>query len=300
MQDTLPPTLSSQPYDPASTQPWIGFVLVVSVLPNPDQPRTVFYEEDQKATDESLDELQIQPILVIPHEEPGRPEIKLMLVDGERRWRSTCRLGKPVILACVRPGITRENLHAVSFAANFCRVGHTHADTARAIDKEYRKGKTYEQIARMVGKTAMWARNEHVLLRLEPSLLALVDARDKTKRLATKVAIVLTDLPHAKQLEQWHKYKDMGAAEQFTKLRCCNDVRSVAGGRRRDDRYCFRLLDAMKKASSRLADIPRVMLREMTPITREVFLKGLSQVETDLRNIRERLAQMEKEEGRDR
>lgn len=273
-------------FDPK--KPWIGKVPITTVMPNPDQPRKEFDPEEMERMAKSEEDMQIQPILVIPHKELGRPEILWMIVDGERRWRGHQMNETTEILICYQPGVTRENLHSKSFAANFCRVGHNHAETARAIDREYSAGKTYEQIARMVGKTSGWASNEHSLLKLEPSLLKLVDLREN--RMAFKVAMVLAALPHDKQLVQWRRVKHLSAKAQFTKLRFSKDVRNVVDSRRRDDRFCTRYGESLIRAAYSLADIPRAMLRELKPETVQELYAMLDKTDEHIARIRERLA----------
>lgn len=271
------------------TRPWIGAVPIESVLPNPDQPRTHFDDEELRRTAESLRDMQIQPVLVIPHEDKSKPSIGWMIVDGERRLRGSKLIGKTEILVCYQPGITRENLHSKSFAANFCRVGHNHADTARAIDRERKAGKSYEQIASMVGKTAAWANNEHTTLKLHPKLLALLDLPDKNKRMSLKVALVLADMPHDQQLRLWERFKKHSAVDQFTKLRHCADVRHAPDSNRNDDRYCLRLMEGIVKRCFTVADVPRALLKNLQPATFSQLRKQLGEAEKNIATIRERL-----------
>lgn len=201
------------------TREWSGRVPIEIVTVNPEQPRTRFDKTLLELAAESLEEMQIQPVLVIPYRDPKRPLIRLMIVDGERRFRGLTMLNRTDIAVCFQPGITLANIHEKSFAANFCREGHTHADTARAIDRQYNAGKTFEQIARLVGKTPAWASNEHKLLKLAPELLELVDSTDKAKRMAVRIGVALSGMPHAKQRIQWERVKGLKAAAQFTKIR---------------------------------------------------------------------------------
>lgn len=209
-------------FDPSI--PWSGTVPIKSLVPNPDQPRKWFDEAALDLTAESLASLQVQPVLVIPHTN-GDGRVKWMIVDGERRWRALVKLKQTEILVCYRPGITHENLHATSFAANFCRAGHTHAETGAAIDKELRAGRSVRQIAALTGRSDQWVLNEHKLLKLHPELLARMDPpTPKTERLPMKLALLLADLKPFDQLGRYQRIREMPAADAFHKLRMSTGV----------------------------------------------------------------------------
>lgn len=287
--------LAHLPADFDITKPWIGMVLISSVLPNPEQPRTDFDLEELRRTAESLEDDQIQPVSVIPHRDPNRPEIVWMIVDGERRWRGLQLVGKTLILVFYKPGITLENIHSKSFAANFCRLGHNHMDTARAIAREYNdgKGKSFAEIAKMVGKTTPWVYNEYALLKLVPELQVLVDSKDKNKRIATKVALLLADMPKERQLPVWLSVCKHKASAQFTKLRFSKDVRLAADSRRNDDRYCLRIGEALQRSAFALADVPRVMIKNLKPGSIDELRRQLRETDKHIAKIRERLMNAE-------
>lgn len=278
------------------TQLWTGRVLVRSVVPNPEQPRTEFNSDLLGLLSESMEEMQIQPILVIPFTDPQRPEVQWMIVDGERRWRGMQRLGSLTILVCFQPGITLANIHEKSFAANFCRAGHTHLETARAIDKQYRAGKTYDYIAKLVGKTQAWALMEHKLLRLAPELMPLVDSKNKKERMSAKTGALLADLPHDKQREQWRKLQNLSAATQFTQLRFSGDIKDVAAnhrGRQRSDSSL--LVGHLRNAGRELhvvANVPRATLFDLCAGEVSLLEAVLVDIEAQIGVVRGRLAEI--------
>jgi ParB family chromosome partitioning protein len=193
------------------TKEWAN---IDSIIANPDQPRTHFDQEELERLAVSLKQKQNQPVTVIPFE--GR----YMIVDGERRWRAAKLAGLKRLWVVVDDDVTNaEELHSASFTANWCRAGHTHEETARAIELETQRGRTYEEIGAMVGKSEDWARKEHSLLLLAPEVMALLNPpTPKNERIPLAVAYLLTQYPAHKQMGLWNKHRARGR-EAFHHIR---------------------------------------------------------------------------------
>lgn len=243
-------------------------------------------------TSNSVKARQIQAALVIPHTDPRRPEVKWMIVDGERRWRGLLRQGKGTIKIIYDPENTRENLFSSSFAANFCRAGHTHAETARSIEHELESGKTHEEIADMVGRSVPWVRNEHSLLKLHPDLLKRMDPPTaKNDRLSMKVALLLTQASPDKQLHHYERAKQLKADAAFHKLRTSRTFTAAAATSPSDDRrYLTRKLKAIQRNLEAFHDVPRAMLKSLAPEALDEVEAELKAVDQAVAKCRERLA----------
>lgn len=227
---------------------------------NPAQPRTYFCPDELAKLGMSMRKKQRQAVTVIPHTDPKNKKVRFMLIDGERRWRAARqeKLGK--LWYVIDDEVEGEELHTASFTSNFCRQGHTHAEAAAAIEKEYNSGKTYAEIGALVGKTVAWAANEHSLLKLAPEVLALMDPpTPKSERLTSSIAFLLTKYPAEKQMKLWKQHKSKGSADAFHHIRTAIPTKA---NRRPSDDVSF-IVGRAKSASSicaQLAALPQAML----------------------------------------
>jgi len=262
------------------TQPWSGSVPIDSIAPNPDQPRKHFDEEKLAATARSCGVRQIQPVNVIAHEDPARPAIRWMLVDGERRWRGLKGLGAATIKVAYDPAIAREHLFEASFAANFCREGHTRAETMEAVARLTDAGRSRQEIADMVGKSLGWVADYCALRTLHPALLKAMDFPPKDERkVPMNVAKLLAPLPPFDQLGQWEKVKDMPMAEAFHKLRTSGKVRHGAKRSPAEDAdYAESKAALALRQVQALHDLPLPMLKSLSPDTLKAILKILAKI----------------------
>jgi ParB/RepB/Spo0J family partition protein len=239
-----------------------------TVVANPDQPRRYFDPGDLDLLAASLRRRQQQPVTVRPHPQPSNKR-HWQIIDGERRWRAAKKLNIPLWIVVDEDIPNDAALHTASFAANFCRCGHTHAETAQAIDREVAAGKTYAQIAALVGKSESWAQKEHSLLKLAPEVLALIDPpTSREDKIPHKIALLLTGFPQEKQLKLWHKYKSKGVAQAFHHLRtkapaaaaarrATDDVRYILGGTRQACGMIRRIHDMPAQMLGRLSSDQR-------------------------------------------
>jgi ParB family chromosome partitioning protein len=188
-------------------KPWSGRVPVESVCRNPEQPRVHFDTVSLDKLGASMKRRQQVPCPVLPHHDPKRPEIQWMLIDGERRWRASQRAKLETLWIAYDPGVTAENIHECSLAANFNREGHTKMDTAKALQREIDAGKTAAELAAVVGKSEAWVSQHLLLMKLDPVLQELLDPpTPKDRQLRMAVAVELARRPLAKQQKLYNVY----------------------------------------------------------------------------------------------
>lgn len=278
------------------SKPWAGAVPIDSIAANPGQPRTYFDQELLERTAASCGRRQIQAVIVIPHRDKARPEVRWMIVDGERRWRGLKGIGAKTIKVIYDPEITVETLFSDSVSANFCRAGHTHAERARAVEGLRKEGRTYEEIGAIMGKSGVTVANDHKLLGLAPRLLALMDPpTDKSKRLAMRVAVILAELPHEKQLEQWEKLKKHAAATQFHKLRHTTSGPVGLGFTPADNaRYTLGKVTAAFRHAEGFEFVPLPMLKKLPAEAFAEIRKQFRKLEESIARGRERLDEAER------
>jgi len=253
---------------------------IESIIANPDQPRTHFDQEELERLAVSLKQKQNQPVTVIPFE--GR----YMIVDGERRWRAAKLAGLKRLWVVVDDDVTNaEELHSASFTANWCRAGHTHEETARAIELETKRGRSYEEIGAMVGKSEDWARKEHSLLLLAPEVMALLNPpTPRGERLPLAVAYLLTQYPAHKQMGLWNKHRARGR-EAFHHIRT-SAAPTVDRRRPMDDaKYIVGRVRAAEGAITGVLALPGRMLGGLPVGQREAVSRAL-------RNMAERAVEM--------
>lgn len=242
---------------------------------NPQQPRTYFDAAEMGALGKSLQRRQQQPLTVIPFSDPKRPKIKWMINDGERRFRAAQKAGIDELWIVVDDVEAGDELHTASFAANWNRAGHTHSETAHAIERERKTGKTFEEIAAIVGKSTQWAVNEHSLLKLDPELLKLMDPpTPREDRLPIKSALALVKLPLKNQMPSWRRYGSKPASEAFHHIR----VQSGGGGTRAagdDARYVKRRVAMAAGILGGVATLPGRMLAGLTDEVRRAVSDDL-------------------------
>lgn len=122
-------------------------IQVEKVLPNPEQPRTLFDDEELDGLAQSLKETGlVQPIVV---EKEGEHYI---LIDGERRWRAAKLLNWLEIEAHVRKNGDRGGSRLVdALVANVQRSGMGYVDEAKAYEKMVKELGGIEAVCSKVG-----------------------------------------------------------------------------------------------------------------------------------------------------
>lgn len=150
------------------TSPSIKFkdLLVEEIIPDPDQPRTIFDPTAMDELRESIKKGLLQPITVRSlsseeisiHSTASENPIRFMIVAGERRWRSVKSLGHPRIAAIISEktsplenflsslteNLQREDLHPIDEARAYKRILDLEENGARLVT-------TQSQLASLLG-----------------------------------------------------------------------------------------------------------------------------------------------------
>jgi ParB family transcriptional regulator, chromosome partitioning protein len=167
-----PPAPAAAPAEPSRPRTYFQ-AQIEEVHPSPDQPRRRF-------DDAELDELAgsirahgvIMPLVVRP-----RPGGGYHLIAGERRWRAAQRAGLhqvPVVVQDVDDRAAFER----ALVENLQRADLNPIEEAAAYQRLLEQfGLTQEQVAERVGKDRSTVANAVRLLRLPPSVRALVEER---------------------------------------------------------------------------------------------------------------------------
>src|SRR4051794_40169565 len=81
------------------------------IKPNPENPRLIFRADELQALEESISEQGILVPLTVFRTKTGH-----VILDGERRWRCSLRLGLPRVPVIVQPEPTRFQNILMMFA----------------------------------------------------------------------------------------------------------------------------------------------------------------------------------------
>lgn len=136
---------------------------VSKILPNPNQPRKTFADDEMEELASSIREHGIlQPLLIQPG--PGGDYI---LVSGERRLRAASIAGLSSVPAVLIDPAKPDASLTIALVENIQRTDLNPLELARAFKKlEEEYGRTQEEIARMVGKSRSHVSNTVRLLDL--------------------------------------------------------------------------------------------------------------------------------------
>ena len=141
--------------------------------PSPDQPRKKFDEAKLEELAQSIRaEGVLQPLLV--RERPASAGGGFWLIAGERRWRAAQRAGLKDVPVLVREASPHKSFE-IALIENLQRDDLNpieEAEAYRRLSEDY--GCTQEQIAERVGKDRATVSNSLRLLKLPPSVRALV------------------------------------------------------------------------------------------------------------------------------
>lgn len=140
------------------------------VMPNPDQPRKHFDEDQMTDLVESIREHGVlQPIIVAPKEDD------YLIVAGERRWRAAKRVGLSTIPALVK-ALTDDQIFELALIENIQRANLNPIEEARGYKQlADRFGYSAELIAKRMGKSRPQVANTMRLLSLPEEVLAFVE-----------------------------------------------------------------------------------------------------------------------------
>lgn len=150
-------------------------IAITQILPNPNQPRTVFAPESIAELAQSIQENDLlQPV---PVEDNG--DGTYTLVGGERRWRAFQLLGRESIPAIVREKSNHggRELLIYGLIENLQRENMNPVEEAEAFHRLYTEyGMSQNQIALKVGKHQAWVSLRLSLCKFEPEIKELYRA----------------------------------------------------------------------------------------------------------------------------
>lgn len=136
-------------------------IAIDDIIPNPNQPRTLFDEEALSELADSIKQLGvIQPITVKAEGD------KYIIISGERRWRASQLVGLKELPAYIRE-VDDENLHAMALVENIQRQDLNAIEIALGMQRLIEEcNLTQEAMAEKVGKKRSTVSNYMRLLSL--------------------------------------------------------------------------------------------------------------------------------------
>lgn len=183
-----------------------GRVPLNALVPDPEQPRKYFGEEELLALAETMkaendgEQREILTVRALTAEENAGMyplPARYMIISGERRWRAAPYAGLGDIEIRVKKYKSRAHQKLDAYMLNGSRVGLSDIENAHSIAdlaKEF-GWKTQEEIARHVGEIPMWVSQHLALLKLSPKVQALMSPEIKEYlRLARGVGVFLSHL----------------------------------------------------------------------------------------------------------
>lgn len=141
-------------------------ILVSNVLPNPDQPRTIFDQAELEGLAQSIKETGlIQPIVV------EQVDDKYIITDGERRWRAHQLAGLLEIEAVIQPSSNHHGLERLTRAlvANVQRASMGYVDEAKAYQRLINELGSVEAVSEKTGVSEYTINNRLLLLEFSPT-----------------------------------------------------------------------------------------------------------------------------------
>jgi ParB family chromosome partitioning protein len=261
------------------------------------QPRQEFNEEELLGLADSIKEIGLQqPVSVIFI--TGDPEHDFEFVDGERRFRAHQILGWSHIKCYIRSHMPRDHQFASSVAANFCRVGHTPMETARALKtivdgfikngvdgEELSREEYIERAAKICGKSAGWASQHLSLLRLCPEVQQFL----VKKTLSFQICISLTGVKDEFQLK-FAKHilsaeLDQRQALSYIRAQKSPEVLSGHGRNRKPSDDYVIILGGVRKATAELDLLLDISMKKMREAFASRPAKDFDKIISDLKNL---------------
>lgn len=171
---------------------------VLSIRPNPRQPRTVFDEEALAELVHSVKEIGVLQPVVVRRVDDEDGESRYELIMGERRWRATQEAGFDRIPAIIRD-TSDDDLLRDALLENLHRSQLNPLEEAAAYQQLLDDfGCTHEELATRIGRSRPQISNTIRLLRLPP----LVQRRVAAGVLSAGHARALLGLDDASAMER--------------------------------------------------------------------------------------------------
>lgn len=183
-----------------------------NIIPNPDQPRSVFDENEIEGLAESIKSVGlIQPVIV------RRGDENYIIVAGERRFRAVKSLGWNSVQAIVIEAGEEKNL-TMALIENIQRADLDPMEEARAYRALISRFKLKQQdVARSVGKDRATIANMVRLLNLPENIQESLSAG----QISTGHAKILLSLSGTAQQDLWREVVEKGlsvrALEEYLK-----------------------------------------------------------------------------------
>lgn len=142
-------TIAPKLEHPTSGQDRVWHIPVTEIVPNPQQPRRIFNEDELVELTHSIKEHGVLQPLIVSEKRDGSYE----LIAGERRLRASRRAGLATVPALVRTTTEHEKLE-LAIIENVQRVDLSPIDEAFSYKRLYDEfGLTMDQVATRVGKS---------------------------------------------------------------------------------------------------------------------------------------------------
>ncbi len=173
MADVQPETKSDAPPERLERT-----VPVERLIPNPDQPRRAFVEEDLQSLAASVREKGvIQPLIV--RRSPKRPD-RYEIVAGERRWRAA-QLAQLHELPVIVRDLDDTEVLEIAIIENIQRADLNPIEEAAGYRQLMNRfGHTQEKLSQALGKSRSYIANLMRLLQLPDDVQALLEKGDLT------------------------------------------------------------------------------------------------------------------------
>lgn len=145
---------------------------ISQILPNPNQPRTIFDDEALASLASSIAEIGVlQPIIVQPAEDD-----RFVLIAGERRWRAAHLANLTDIPAIVRGAVDEEHSLSEAVIENVQRQDLTPLEEAAAYQQLLDDFEmTHDSVAKRVGKSRSAVTNTIRLLQLPVPIQGMIN-----------------------------------------------------------------------------------------------------------------------------
>ncbi len=171
----------------------LEMIPLAKVLPNPEQPRKEFDQEELTALANSIQEDGIlNPIAVSgPYETGG--QVTYTLIDGERRLRAAKLAALEVIPALVHAPKANDKNLILAMVGNLQRSNLNPIEEAMAYKRMKELGMTYIEIARAVGVVYQVVIQRVSLLNFDPVIQQLYAERKLPQ--GANVVAALNQLP---------------------------------------------------------------------------------------------------------
>lgn len=165
-------------------------IAVELLLPNPDQPRSVFDDDALRELAASIERYGIvQPLVVSPKGE------KYLIIAGERRWRASQIAGLKALPALVRTSQELEVLE-IALVENIQRVDLSPLEQAVSIERLHQQfNLNYKEIAHRLGKAETTVNNIVRLLQLPDAARDSLNKKEISEGHARQI-LALKDMPH--------------------------------------------------------------------------------------------------------